>query len=123
MNNFFKVFKKSVIFIGTFYLFLCTIYAIGSMIQEFIAPGRILGTILILLFFFLSIPAGLLEGIEKIVGFHIFHAQRFTDVDSIAACILIYAFNLVFAFILAMLFSIAYIAVLKFSKSEGKEEY
>lgn len=87
---------------------MCTVFVMGTAMQGWLSPGKVFGTALVLLMFFLAIPAGILEEIDKIVGFHITQPTRFSDMDTVAIYLTIYIYNLSFAVVLALLFSILY---------------
>jgi hypothetical protein len=76
------------------------------VLNNFIPIGEVLGSILILLFFFLAIPAEILKATEKWVGFHFFPPIRLADIDAFTGCVLLFVLNIVFALILALILAL-----------------
>ena len=105
MDRFIVIFRKSIKWTISFYITLCTIYVFGLVIEKWIPLSMVFGSLMILLFFFLAIPAGILEAIRNWAGFQLVHPLRLADMDTITACIVVYAFNIAFAFVVALLLS------------------
>ena len=108
MKSFISIFKRSLKVTVLFYFIVCTLFVIGVVIQKWIGPGKFMGTILILLTFFLAIPLGILEQIESTIGFRLAGTLRYADMDSITMYLHIYLQNLIFAVVIAFLFAFMY---------------
>ena len=106
MNTFMIIFKKYAKCLVAIYIFLCTILAILMVLNNFIPIGEVLGSILILLFFFLAIPAEILKATEKWMGFHFMPRIRFADIDAFTGYVLMLVFNIVFVLILALILAL-----------------
>jgi len=100
------IFKKSLRYTICFYLIVCTVFILGVVIQGWITPGRVFGTVLIFLTFFLAVPLGILEEVENMLRFHIAQPSNYANMDTVTSYLLIYISNLVLAVVLALLFSI-----------------
>jgi hypothetical protein len=105
VDRFIVIFRKSIKWTVLFYVMLCTIYVFGLAIEKWIPLTTVFGSLMILLFFFLAIPAGILEAIMNLAGFQLVHPLRLADMDTVTACIVVYVFNIAFAFVIALLLS------------------
>ena len=106
VNTFMIIFWKYAKWLVALYIFLCTIHVILMVLNNFIPIGEVLGSILILLFFFLAIPIHILTETEKWVGFHFMPRTWFADMDSFTGYVLLFVHNIVFALLLALILTL-----------------
>lgn len=97
--------KKYIKLLFSFYIISCTLYILGVVLDKWIALGTVFGSMMILLFFFLSIPAAIVEVILKFTGSQFIGTIRLADTEPFISCVLLVAFNLLFSLILALVLS------------------
>jgi len=113
MDVYFEIFKKHAKWLLLLYGALCTLYVLGVILSYYFSLGMVIGNFMILLFFFLSIPAGILDRIIDRPEIGSIYIIRLADINAYLACMLICIFNIIFSLIIA---SVSSLIVLKWQQ-------